>query len=256
MAKPQPQATPSAPQAHGLAISGIALFTDNYAWLLRDRATGAIAVVDPGDSAPVEAALAPYGGRLDLILLTHHHADHIGGAEALRERTGARLAGPAAEQHRLPRLDIPLTDGQSIAVGASVGTVIATPGHTLGHLCYFFPDPAALFCGDTLFSLGCGRLFEGTAAQLFDSLRRLSALPPETLVYCGHEYTLANSAFALAVEPDNPALLQRVEEVRRLRAQGQPTVPSTLAVECATNPFLRAPDSQTLAALRARKDRF
>lgn len=256
MAQPQPQATLSTQQGHGLNISSIPLFTDNYAWLLQDRATGTLAVVDPGDSAPVEAALAPYGGRLDLILLTHHHADHIGGAQALRERTGARLAGPAAEQHRMPPLDITLTDGQSIAVGASTGTVLATPGHTLGHICYFFNDPAALFCGDTLFSLGCGRLFEGTASQLFDSLRRLSALPPETLVYCGHEYTLSNCAFALAAEPDNPALLQRIEEVRHLRAQTRPTVPSTLAMECATNPFLRAPDSQTLATLRARKDTF
>ncbi|MFT9441248.1 MAG: hydroxyacylglutathione hydrolase [Acetobacter papayae] len=256
MLQPQPQATPAAHQAHGLDIRGIPLFTDNYAWLLQDRATGTIAVVDPGDSAPVEAALAPYGGRLDLILLTHHHADHIGGAQALRALTGAKLAGPAADQHRLPQLDIPLTDGENIAIGDSAGTVIATPGHTLGHICYFFNDPAALFCGDTLFSLGCGRLFEGTATQLFDSLHRLSALPPETLVYCGHEYTLSNASFALAVDPDNPALLQRVNDVRRLRAQSQPTIPSTLALERATNPFLRAPDSQTLAALRARKDTF
>ncbi|MFT9016695.1 MAG: hydroxyacylglutathione hydrolase [Acetobacter sp.] len=239
-----------------LQIHAIPVLSDNYAWLLHDTGTNTTAVVDPGDANAMEQAIEAQGGRLDLILLTHHHHDHTGGTQTLRERYRARVVGPASERDRMPPLDMALEDGDTIAIGDSMARVIATPGHTRGHICYYFSDPPALFCGDTLFSLGCGRLFEGTAAQLFASLRRFDDLPPETLVCCGHEYTLGNAAFARHVDPDNAALRARSDAVRRLRQTGQPTVPSTLAQERATNPFLRAADAQTLGRLRAEKDNF
>jgi hydroxyacylglutathione hydrolase len=212
--------------------------------------------VDPGESGPIEAVLDAEGGRLDFILLTHHHADHVGGTEALRARYHARVAGPASEQHRMPALDIPLHDDDSIAIGNSQGQVIAVPGHTMGHIALYFPDPPTLFCGDTLFSLGCGRLFEGTPEQMFHSLHRFDALPDNTLVCCGHEYTQSNAAFALHADPANTALAARAEEVTRLRAAGKPTIPSTLGQERATNPFLRSADATTLGRLRREKDSF
>ncbi|WP_338331696.1 hydroxyacylglutathione hydrolase [Acetobacter sp. LMG 32666] len=239
-----------------LTIRAIAVLSDNYAWLLRDEATGMTAVVDPGEAAPIERALEQDGNRLDFILLTHHHNDHIGGANALRTRYNAKVAGPATEQHRMPALDLPLQDNDRLEIGQSAGRVLAMPGHTLGHIAYYFDQPPALFCGDTLFSLGCGRLFEGTAQQMFASLGRLRDLPGQTRVCCGHEYTLSNARFALHVDPDNPDLLARVQQVRALRDKGLPTVPSTLELERATNPFLRAPNAQILADLRAQKDVF
>ncbi len=239
-----------------LTIRAIPVLSDNYAWLLRDEATGMTAIVDPGEAPPIEHALEQVGHRLDFILLTHHHQDHIGGTGALRARYHAKVAGPAAEQHHLPPLDIPLHDNDTIAIGQSVGRVIAVPGHTLGHIAYYFDQPPALFCGDTLFSLGCGRLFEGTAEQMFTSLAQLHDLPGRTLVCCGHEYTLANAIFAQHVDPANPDLAARAHDVRALRNKGLPTVPSTLALERATNPFLRAPDAQALASLRRQKDVF
>lgn len=239
-----------------LSIHAIPVLTDNYAWLLRDEATGVTAIVDPGDAAPVEHALQEHGNRLDFILLTHHHHDHIGGTDALRARYHAKVAGPAAEQHRMPHMDIPLNDNDRLEIGQSVGRVLAMPGHTLGHISYYFDQPPALFCGDTLFSLGCGRLFEGTAPQMFASLSRLHDLPAQTRICCGHEYTLSNGSFALHVDPENAALKDRVQEVRMLREQGLPSVPSTLEMERATNPFLRAADATTFAALRKHKDTF
>ncbi|MBO1361576.1 hydroxyacylglutathione hydrolase [Acetobacter sacchari] len=232
----------------------VPVLSDNYVWLLRDEETGQIAVVDPGDAAPVRAAIEVHGGRLDLILLTHHHADHTGGAAALRDRYGARMIGPAYEEARLPPLDLAVQDGDFVAFGSCEARVIATPGHTAGHIAYYFDSPASLFCGDTLFSLGCGRLFEGTAADMFASLRRFDALPGATLVYCGHEYTESNARFALRVDPDNTALIHRAEDVRELRSHNEPTVPSTMESERACNPFLRAPDIDTLAHLRREKD--
>ncbi|GBQ82297.1 hydroxyacylglutathione hydrolase [Acetobacter malorum DSM 14337] len=239
-----------------LQTRAIPVLSDNYSWLLRDTETGCTAIVDPGEAAPIQAVLDETGGRLDLILLTHHHADHVGGTDALRTRYNARVAGPASEAARMPALDIALHDNETIAVGQSQGRVIAVPGHTRGHISYYFAEPPTLFCGDTLFSLGCGRLFEGTAEQLFESLKRFADLPDETLVCCGHEYTEGNSAFALYAEPDNAALKTRVAEVKHLRAEGRATVPSTLGEERATNPFLRAPDAPTLARLRREKDTF
>ena len=239
-----------------LQTRAIPVLSDNYSWLLRDTETGCTAIVDPGEAAPIQAVLDETGGRLDLILLTHHHADHVGGTDALRTRYNARVAGPASEAARMPALDIALHNNETIAVGQSQGRVIAVPGHTHGHISYYFTEPPTLFCGDTLFSLGCGRLFEGTAEQLFGSLKRFADLPEETLVCCGHEYTEGNSAFALHAEPDNAALKTRVAEVKHLRAEGRATVPSTLSEERATNPFLRAPDVPTLARLRREKDTF
>ncbi len=234
----------------------IPILKDNYAWLLHDSASSAVAVVDPADPAPVIAAVEKAGGRLDLILLTHHHADHVAGTDAVRERFGAKVVGAAADAHRLPRLDIAVREDDEVKLGAAAGRVIDTPGHTRGQINYFFPDGAVLLAGDTLFSLGCGRLIEGTAEEMFTSLRKLAALPGETLICCGHEYTESNARFALSADPDNAALQVRAEEVRRLRAKGQPTVPSVMADERAANPFLRASDVSAFADLRSRKDRF
>ena len=234
----------------------IPILRDNYAWLLRESGAGAVAIVDPAEADPLIAAIETGGGRLDLILLTHHHADHVAATEALRARFRCPVAGARADAHRLPRLDFALDEGEEVALGAASGRLIATPGHTRGHVAWFFADGAVLACGDTLFSLGCGRLFEGNAAEMFASLAKLAALPDETLVCCGHEYTLANARFARAVDPDNAALIARIGEVERQRAAGLPSVPTSLALERATNPFLRAADAQALGELRARKDNF
>ncbi|WP_336761070.1 hydroxyacylglutathione hydrolase [Asaia sp. VD9] len=237
-----------------LEIKAIPFARDNYAWLLKDPQTGTVAVVDPGESGPVMNAIGE--GRLDLILLTHHHDDHIGGAEALRQKYGARIAGAEADQARLPPLDLLLHDEDRIAIGHDLGEVIATPGHARGHIAFYFRSVPALFCGDTLFSLGCGRLLEGTAQELFDSLKRFAPLPDETLVCCGHEYTESNAAFALAQTPDDAALKQRVADVKALCAENRATVPVRLGVERQTNPFLKARDVAEFAALRHAKDNF
>ncbi len=229
------------------------MFADNYAWLLRESGTGATAIVDPADP---EAVLAATGHQLATILLTHHHADHTAGTDEVRARTGATVVGARADAHRLPRLYTGVAEGDTIAFGNTRARIIETPGHTRGHIAFFFPDDALLFCGDTLFSLGCGRLLEGTAAEMFASLAKLAALPPETRVFCGHEYTAGNAHFALTVEPDNAALQARAAEVTRLRAAGTPTVPSILAEELAANPFMRAPTAARLGEIRAAKDRF
>ncbi len=238
-----------------LTAERIPLLSDNYAWLLRDGVTGAVAIVDPAEAAPCLDAIAR-AGRLDLILLTHHHADHTAATDAVRARHPAPVAGAAADAHRLPRLDIRLSGDDTLPLGQTRGQVIETSGHTIGHISVFFPEGPVLLCADTLFSLGCGRLLEGTAADMFASLHRFDDLPDSTLVCCGHEYTEANARFALTVEPDNAALRARAVEVARLRARGEPTVPSTLGGERAANPFLRAPDAATLGARRQAKDRF
>lgn len=241
---------------------------DNYAYLIHDPDTGATAVVDVPDPAPVRAALAERGWTLSDILITHHHHDHVEGVDDLRDAFGARVVGAAADAHRLPPLDVEVREGDTVAVGSLEGTVLDVSGHTLGHIAFAFPG--AVFTADSLMALGCGRLFEGNAATMWASLSKIAALPPETLVYSGHEYTAANGAFAVTVDPDNPALKARVADVAAARAAGRPTVPSELALELATNPFLRArapevkahlgmagaPDAEVFAEIRRRKDAF
>ena len=232
-----------------ISITPLPAFSDNYLWLL-DR-DGHAAIVDPGDPAPVQHALNTRGLTLDAILVTHHHGDHVGGVAALRA-TGARVYGPSGES--IDGVDVRLRAGDVITVLGAPFSVIDVPGHTAGHIAYYTSafDPPVLFCGDTLFACGCGRLFEGTPAQMLDSLDRLSALPATTRVYCAHEYTLANIRFALAVEPDNGDLQRRALEATALRARGEPTIPSTIALELATNPFLRSDIPAIQAAARAR----
>ena len=235
----------------------VPILSDNYAWMLRDSGSGAVAIVDPADAAPIIAALEKAGGKLDLILLTHHHADHIAGVDAVRAHfPGAKVVGAAADAHRLPRLDQAVKEGDAVTFGSASARVIETPGHTRGQINYFFPDGEILLSGDTLFSLGCGRLSEGTPAEMFASLRKLAALPGGTKLCCGHEYTESNARFALSVDPDNAALKARTEQARQQRAAGQPTLPSVMSDEFAANPFLRAADVATFADLRAKKDRF
>ena len=237
-----------------ISATPVPILSDNYAWLLRDSASGATAIVDPADAAPVIEAIEKAGGRLDLILLTHHHADHIAGTDEVRARFNCPVVGALADRHRLPKLDEAVREGDEVRLGGATGRVIETPGHTRGQINFFFPDGDVLLSGDTLFSLGCGRLLEGTAEEMFASLRKLAALPGDTLVCCGHEYTESNARFALAVDPDNKALHAFVAKVEQLRAAGQPSVPSVLADELTVHPFLLAPDAASFAAVRAKKD--
>ncbi len=239
-----------------LSAEPVPILSDNYAWLLKDAATGATAIVDPADARACSAAIDAAGGRLDMILITHHHDDHIAGVDAVRARYGCRVVGAAADAHRLPKLDQSVREGDTVMLGETPLQVIDTPGHTRGHIAYYAADGGVLLCADTLFSLGCGRLLEGTAAEMFDSLQKLAALPGDTLVCCGHEYTKANARFALSVEPGNAALQARAAEVERQREAGQPTVPTRLADEMAANPFLRAPDAAALGTVRTQKDEF
>jgi len=241
-----------------LTVHAVPILSDNYAWLLRDEATGMTAFVDPADADACIAAIDAAGSRLDMILLTHHHADHVAGTDAVRARYGCPVIGAQADAGRLPRLDRAVAEGDTVALGNSSLRVIDTPGHTLGHIAFFGGDGTGhvLVCGDTLFSLGCGRLLEGTAADMYASLRKLAALPGDTLVCCGHEYTQSNARFAVHADPGNAALRARAAEVDRLRAAGQPTIPCRLSDELAENPFLRAPDMATLARLRSQKDTF
>lgn len=239
-----------------VTAQAIPILSDNYAWLLRDDATGYTVIVDPAEEAPIVAAIEASGGRLDAIWLTHHHDDHIAAVEPIRSRYGVRVVGAAADSRRLPKLDEAVREGDTVELGSAKAQVMETPGHTVGHIAYFIEPGAVLLCGDTLFSLGCGRLLEGTAADMFGSLSKLAKLPGEALVCCGHEYTQSNAKFALAEEPDNAALKQRAADVGRLRAAGQPTVPSRLSAELAENPFLHAADAVSLGAMRTRKDNF
>jgi len=251
-------------------IVTIPCLSDNYAYLLHDEATGATAVVDVPEVGPIEAALRSKGWTLSDILVTHHHWDHVDGVEALRAATGAKVWGGVADAERLPPLDVALAEGDRVQVGNLEGTVLDVSGHTVGHIAYHFPEAGAVFTADSLMALGCGRLFEGTAAQMWDSLQKLAALPGDRLVCSGHEYTQSNARFALTIEPDNADLISRVAAVDAARAKGEATVPSLLSDEINTNPFLRAADpgladrlgmvgetpAAVFAEIRARKDRF
>jgi len=256
-----------------IKIEALSAFSDNYIWLLQDAQHKRVAVVDPGDAAPVQAWLQQHHDwTLSDILITHHHNDHVGGVEQLRRETGARVYGPAIEN--IPGRDQALVDGERIEVLGLTLQVFEVPGHTLGHIAFYQPQQHWLFCGDTLFAAGCGRLFEGTPQQMHQSLQRLGGLPDDTLIYCAHEYTLSNLRFAKAVEPTNREIAERFAQVEAWRQQGQISLPSVLQLERATNPFLRAAqtsvkemiasregrvivsESEVFAALRAWKDRF
>jgi len=232
-----------------LAIELVPLLKDNYAYLLHDRGGGVTAVVDPSEADPVLAVAKARGWRLTHVLNTHHHWDHSGGNLRLKELTGCTIVGPKPDEARIPGIDMAVDEGDRFALGSSLAEVMFIPGHTRGHIAFWFGDAQAVFCGDTLFALGCGRLFEGTPQQMWSSLDKLRQLPPETKVYCGHEYTQANARFALTIEPKNIALVTRAQRVNAARAQGRATVPSTMAEERATNPFLRADEPDVAAAV-------
>jgi hydroxyacylglutathione hydrolase len=237
-----------------LQIVAVPAFSDNYIWLVHDEASGETAVVDPGVADPVLEEAERRGWSIGQIWNTHWHPDHTGANLAIKEATGATISGPAAET--IPGVDVKLSEGDRVRIGAHVGGVWAVPGHTLGHIALLFDADRTAFVGDTMFAMGCGRLFEGTPQQMFDSLQRIAALPDETALYCAHEYTASNARFAAWAEPGNDAIARRRQQVDAARARGQITVPTTVAAERATNPFVRSGDWQEFARLRAAKDSF
>lgn len=251
-----------------LEIVTIPCLSDNYAYLV--NGPDGVAVIDAPEAAPIIAALDARGWTPGVIMLTHHHHDHVGGVAELREKYGCMVMGPKAEQDKLPPLDMALPDGMKGGSGDGAMEVIAVPGHTLGHVAYYYPQGGAVFTADSLMALGCGRVFEGTTDMMWDSLSKLAALPPETMVYSGHEYTASNARFALTIEPDNEDLKSRVKAIEAARAAGKPTAQVPLSLELATNPFLRAgrddvkaalgmagsEDAACFAEIRGRKDRF
>ena len=239
-----------------LEIVRIPALSDNYIWLVHDPVSDQTMVVDPAEAAPVLAEADRRGWRIGQIWNTHWHPDHTGGNAAIKEATGAIVSGPAAEAAKIPTLDVELAEGDTVKLGEQVGTVLETPGHTAGHITFHLASDAIVFTGDTLFAMGCGRLFEGDAAQMFANMQRLAALPPETIVYCAHEYTQSNGRFALVAEPDNEATRERMKAVDSSRARGAATVPTSIAEELATNPFLRARSAVELGERRAAKDAF
>ena len=253
-----------------LDLVTIPCLQDNYAYLVHDAATGETALIDAPETGPILTALRDGGWSLSHILITHHHDDHIAGVESLRAATGAKVYGAKADAHRMPPLDTPLVEGDRFAIGSFDVEVIDVSGHTLGHIAFHIPQAKLAFTADSLMAAGCGRLFEGKPAVMWESLSKLAALPPETLICSGHEYTMSNLRFAQSLEPENPDLILRIETDGAARAQGRATVPSLLSLELATNPFLRAaradmkaaigmPDAEdaaSFAEIRARKDRF
>jgi hydroxyacylglutathione hydrolase len=243
---------------------------DNYGVLLHDTATGATAAIDAPEAAPIEAALNATGWKLTDILVTHHHADHTGGIAELKQRYGCRVVAPRGEADKVPLVDETVREGDQVRVGNLTASVIETPGHTAGHITYWLSADRLAFAGDTLFSIGCGRVIEGTPEMMWRSLQKIRDLPGDTRVYCGHEYTMANIRFAETIEPDNAALRARAEQAKRQIAEGQPTIPTTIDEEKAANPFLRAdvpsvaasvglsgkPAAEVFAEIRARKNKF
>lgn len=253
-----------------LDIQTVPCLSDNYAYILRDTATGTVAIVDVPEAAPLIAALAARALTPDLILITHHHDDHIQGVEELRTKYGCKVVGGKADSHRLPDLDRAVADGDTVMVGESEGHVLDVSGHTVGHIAFHFPGSDAVFSADSLMALGCGRLFEGDGPMMWASMQKFLNMPDSTIVYSGHEYTQSNAKFALSIEADNAQLTARAARIDEARARDMPTVPSSLAEEKATNPFLRAhiasvkeavgmPDADDAAVfteVRKRKDNF
>ncbi len=253
-----------------LEIATVPCLEDNYAFLLHARDTGETALIDAPEPGPIVAELALRGWSLTEVWLTHHHWDHVDGLPELADRWQPRVVGARADAHRLPKLDLQVGDGQSFNFAGHDVQVLDVSGHTINHVAFHVPDASAVFTADSLMALGCGRLFEGTPDQMWHSMQKLAALPADTIVYSGHEYTQTNAAFAMTIEPGNPALVDRVQRVKDARAKGLPTVPSTLADEMATNPYLRpsspeiratldmqgATDAQVFAEIRRRKDAF
>jgi hydroxyacylglutathione hydrolase len=254
----------------GLVVEQFACLSDNFGVLIHDPATGLTAAIDAPEEAPIRAKLAEKGWKLDHIFTTHHHADHVGANLALKSAFGCTITGPSGEADKIPGIDGTVSEGDTIRFGNAEIEVIETPGHTLGHITFWIPSEKVAFVGDTLFALGCGRVIEGTMEMMWNSLEKLLALPDETAIYCGHEYTVANAKFALSVEPGNAALVKRDAHVKRLRDEGKATLPTTMALEKETNPFLRvsAPEirsglgltnatpAEIFGELRRRKDNF
>lgn len=244
--------------------------SDNYAYILRDGDTGEVAVIDVPEAGPINAALSDRGWTATQVWITHHHYDHVDGLPDLLAAHPAKVVGAKADAARLPDLDLAVSEGDTVSLGSLQAQIFDVSGHTVGHIAFYVAAASACFTADSLMALGCGRLFEGTAPQMWDSMQKLMALPPETTICSGHEYTASNAKFALTVDPDNSALISRAAQVDAARAKGSPTVPSTLATELATNPFLRpadpgiratlgmptAPDADVFAEIRKRKDNF
>ncbi|WP_323780784.1 hydroxyacylglutathione hydrolase [Thalassovita sp.] len=253
-----------------LELVTVPCLKDNYAYLVHDADTGETALIDVPEAEPIANALNGKGWTLSHVLLTHHHWDHIDGLAALLKDHPAKVIGAAADAHRLPPLDLAVAEGDTLRIGGEPVQVIDVSGHTIGHIAFHFPDSKLAFTADSLMALGCGRLFEGTPEQMFDSLSKLASLPADTVICSGHEYTESNGKFALTIDPDNPALMSRMRQVQTAREQGEATVPSMLSEELATNPFLRCNDpgikasvgmidaqpSTVFAEIRKRKDNF
>lgn len=239
-----------------LDIVRIAALSDNYIWLVHDPDSGETMVVDPAEADPVLAEAERRGWTISAIWNTHWHPDHTGGNAAIKQATGAPVIAPAAEAAKIPTANRLVAEGDTVKLGSHVATVLETPAHTAGHITYHFADDAVAFTGDTLFAMGCGRLFEGTAAQMYANMQRLADLPPETSVYCAHEYTLSNARYARVAEPDNDVIADRLRDVEAMRERGEATVPTTIAQERATNPFMRAESIEQFAERRASKDVF
>ncbi len=255
---------------HNLHIEQFSCLSDNYGYLVHDAKSGETAAIDTPDAAAIKAALDRRGWTLTYIWNTHHHYDHTGGNETLKAETGCTIIGPRGEGNKIPAIDHAIGEGDCVMLGTIKADVLDVGGHTLGHIAYYFADAGVSFVGDSLFALGCGRVFEGTMAQMWQSLNKLTALPAETKVYCAHEYTLANAKFARTIDPDNSALQKRISQIEDLRARGTPTIPTTIGLERATNPFLRADnmairtrlnmvhaaDVDVFTEIRQRKDNF
>lgn len=238
-----------------LNIHIIPVLEDNYCYMIEGH-DKAVAIVDPGEAAPVIRFIEDHDLKPQMILNTHHHGDHTGGNADLKSRYNIPLLGPAREQHRIQDMDQFLAEGDLVPFFGEDFQILETPGHTDGHICFYGPENGILFCGDVLFSMGCGRNFEGTPEDLWNSLQRLTSLPDETKIYCGHEYTLTNAAFCLTVEPENTDLQNRIQAVKTLRETGRPSFPSTIGIEKKTNSFLRVKTAEGFTNLRERRNHF